>query len=408
MFLKDFFYNNIYYLAKFGLKSAQYKYAKYLLANSETVESIIEASKWLEKATDRKHPHIKSCYNLAIIYEHLGGFISECNPKFSQDKLNVKIIELLKIASQNNIAKAQTKLGIAYWTGKYNLEVNNKLAHDYFTLAAKQLDPQALCNLGIMYISGEIFEDKIMSHENELNMDTIRDGLKIDNKKAYDYFIAASKLDNGQAYYMLAEMSLNNQHIKKDLEYIFNCYKQAVDNGYIKAALHLAECYECGHGTKQDYRQSFKWYETASRIGIKAAKSKLADFYVYGHGVKKNPIKAEYYLKNLAKSGDPKMQFKLATLYDTTKSNLQNYTKAKEWYLKAAQQGDIKAQINLAALYLKGDGMISPCEKTAKFWLESAAVGGDEVAKYNLKQLNLINVDDYITETFGAENKIVH
>jgi TPR repeat protein len=364
-----------------GYKYAEYAYAHYLISRSETVTDIITAANWLEKSAVKGIA--AAAYKLVVIMEQFDySFLKQNN----FDDFSNKITGFIIAAAEAGYSRAQYKLAMYYWSGKYNLPQDPALSHDWFTLAARKLFAKAFCNLGVMYNRGDLGEK--------------------DSAKAYSYFMAADALGDNIAPCNLAQMYRHGEYVPKNLQISFKYFKQSALIGSVEGMYELARCYEKGLGTEKDIKEAFYWYSRAVNFGSVAAKLKLADFYIYGNHVKANPIKAEYLLKSVAEHGDAHAQFKLGLFYDSTTSNLQSYQKAYEWYLKSAKQGYTKSQINLAALFLKGEG-VSQSDESAKFWLELASQSGDQVAKYNLKQFKFAKLEEFVEQNLGT-SRILH
>ena len=118
----------------------------YLYFTNATI-SYSESLFWLQKAANQGHA--KACYFLSLEIDEL-----------ELPSLEERINFLIKSATLGDVS-AQRDLGCAYATGKIGIDKNEAIGRKWYQKAAKQGDPDAQYNLGIMLLRGEGGDKKI-------------------------------------------------------------------------------------------------------------------------------------------------------------------------------------------------------------------------------------------------------
>lgn len=122
----------------------------------------------------------------------------------------------------------------------------------YKTAAGKGI-PQAMYNLGLMYLKGE--------------------GVKTDLEEAFGWFKKAADKDFSAAMGMVGSMYSFGEGVDKDASEAFKWLKKATDKGNTNVLVMelLALAYEHGLGTAQNYTEAEKWFQKATTAGSKTA-----------------------------------------------------------------------------------------------------------------------------------------
>jgi len=141
-------------------------------------------------------------------------------------------------------------------------------------------------------------------------------GLKKDDKKAFDEFV---KIENDT-------------------------------NGYHYAQFMIGRCYHYGQGTVKDMVRAAESYTKSAEQGISNAMCTLGYFYSNGLGVTKDLTKTFELYKQSALLGHSMGMFNLGVYYQYGVGVAKDVNKAKEWYAKAAAHGNTKAQTELNRL----------------------------------------------------------
>ena len=144
-------------------------------------------------------------------------------------------------------------------------------------------------------------------------------GLKMDDKKAFDEFVK----------------------IEKDT------------NGYHWAQYMIGLCYYYGNGTDVDKTKSVEWYTKSADQGNSAATLNLGFCYEEGFGVTKDLTKTFELYKQSALLGHSMGMFNLGMFYGNGQGVAKDVNKSREWYTKAAAQGNESAQASLNKLKAK-------------------------------------------------------
>ena len=141
-------------------------------------------------------------------------------------------------------------------------------------------------------------------------------GLKEDEKKAFDMFVKIEKETNGYhwAQSLLATCYEYGHGVDKNNDKAFKYYTKAVEQGNTNVFCDLGFFYDEGLGCDRNINKVFELYERSARLGNTVGMSNLAICYRDGYGVAKN------------------------------------LSKAKEWFAKAIAQGHVASPQELATI----------------------------------------------------------
>ena len=268
-------------------------------------------------------------------------------------------------------------------------------------------------------------------------------GLKKDNKKAFDMFVKIEKETKGYhwAQIMLGECYEYGHGVGKDDKKRYDYYTLSSEQGNSLAMCSLAYCYDFGEGTDENITKAFEWYEKSANLGYCLSMSNLAVDYRDGTGVTKNVSKAREWFTKAAEQGDRLSQtpleelmieeetkgyhwaqmtlsesysngndqdnkerfeyyvllseqgnsvamFRLGYCYSKGIGTDKNKTKAFTWYEKSANLGCCHAMINVGRYYKNGLGGVTEDLNTAREWYTKAAAQGFTDAQTRLDKLN--------------------
>ena len=132
----------------------------------------------------------------------------------------------------------------------------------------------------------------------------------------------------------------------KEYEKAVKLYKEAAEQGNVRAQYNLGLCYENGNGVEQSYTEAVRWYRKA------------------------------------AEQGDAEAQYNLGVSYDHGNGVEQSYEEAHKWYKEAAEQGYAVAYANLGCLYEEGNGVSKDYNKALEFYNEAYANGCEDVKEF--------------------------
>lgn len=141
-------------------------------------------------------------------------------------------------------------MGRAYRFGWY-VNANPVRATNWFTKAAEQNMPDAMCNLGDMY-----------SYE---------DGLTIDYEKAFYWYKKAAETKHSRALTELGDMYYAGKGVRQDYQKAMEYYQKACDEGYPYAFYSLGFMYWKGQGTLPDKEKAQEYLSQAAAMGNESA-----------------------------------------------------------------------------------------------------------------------------------------
>jgi TPR repeat protein len=128
-------------------------------------------------------------------------------------------------------------------------------------------------------------------------------GLKEDEKKAFDMCVKIEKETNGYhwAQEMLGSCYYYGKGVGKDVKKRFEYQSLSSEQGNSLAMNNLGVCYGKGLGTDVNLSKAFMWYEKSANLGYCVSMANVGNCYRYGRGVTKDVNKArEWYTKAAA------------------------------------------------------------------------------------------------------------
>jgi TPR repeat protein len=257
--------------------------------------------------------------NIILPNYTLKSSINQLKEKIYNKKLN-KQISKLKIEAKNGNSHAANKLGIMYRDGTGFVVKNYDKALEYFFIAEKLGNSDALVNIGNFY-------------EFIIN--------PVDYDKAKEFYEKAVKLHNNSN--ALVNLGLFYfQSTEKDLNKAINYFIQAEKLGNIDAITYIGIIRETELGENE---KAFEFYNKAEKLGNYMAMLILCDYYIENM----NYNKVKEYLKKAAIIADYKQLMEVAQIYEL---RLKDYVKAKKYYKRAIELGNYYALIKIANIYL--------------------------------------------------------
>jgi len=164
-----------------------------------------------------------------------------------------KGIQLTLAAAERELPDAHNRIGEAYESGKYGCEVNIPLSIKYYQKAIEYDFPGSQINLGKCYSSGK--------------------GVPKDIAMAAHYYTLAAKQDDpqfsGTAYLLLGECYFNGEGVKQDYAVAINCFSKAftMSQAYVfqkstaeSAVIYLALCNHFGLGTRKNTEEAKQFF----------------------------------------------------------------------------------------------------------------------------------------------------
>lgn len=272
--------------------------------------------------------------------------------KKSQVKVKTEKVDSIALMidkANKGDAKAQNTVGVWYYTGKDTLRQDYKKALQYWALASKQDNVDAIGNMAMCYQLGR--------------------GIKKDSTMAVNLYKAA---------------------LKKGSKTVIPQHETIVKNtGSLFSSLLLKECYKDGIGTKKNVQKYVHYMEQAANKQDVKSQYELALYYLnnqqadkavvwFKKAAKQGEIGAVYYygylmfngqgivqdkkggiklLQNAADKDFTMAYYQLGRIYYDGDGTDQDYEKAVEYLRKAAERKNYKAKWLLGLCYLNGNGV---------------------------------------------------
>jgi len=150
---------------------------------------------------------------------------------------------------------------------------------DTFYALAKEGDPKAQFNVGLIYAEGK--------------------GVNRDTYQAKEWYTKAAKQGNTAAQYNLAKLisATAKEGMPQTLEQVRYWYEKAVEGGRKEAMNDLALLYLKGTGVKKNILKAFELFKKAALLGDAAAQVNVALLYAWGEALPHDKIKAYQNLK---------------------------------------------------------------------------------------------------------------
>ncbi len=300
------------------------------------------------------------CLQAQLMRAHTFGWGLGGSPNY------VRLLLLLRRASDGGYAAAQQELGLVYESGKI-VERNIREAVRLYSAAAAQNDAFAMRYLAVLYINN-------------------KDSTESEKQEAVRLLRRASDAEFPEAQSILAQMYREGIEVEKDPDEAFRLYEKAARNGSTDAMLILAVSYDQGVGVERSPREAVKWYRAAADRADVGALFRLGVLYYTGRYVEEDHAEAFNYFKRAAERGDITSWYNVAWLYLTGDGTDKDPVEARKWFERSAMTGNSEAQRNLGVIYISGDGVeVSPEE--ACFWFELARLSGDEDSQEYIERI---------------------
>jgi hypothetical protein len=196
-----------------------------------------------------------------------------------------------------------------------------------------------------------------------------------DYDKAMEWLISAAKQGEVNALCKMADI-----HQERDPETAFDMYKEAAEQGFVRAQSSLGMCYAQGIGVVKDQQQAMYWISKAAEQGDIATQFALGMIYLQGTNVDKDEARAFQWIEKAANQGLPNAQKMMSRFYREGICVDKDIVQSVSWLKKAAEQGDENSQFNLSYCYLNGIGLETDSSKAMK-WCRKAAEQGDAASQ---------------------------
>ncbi|KAF0525726.1 HCP-like protein [Gigaspora margarita] len=314
-------------------------------------------------------------HTAALIFHRSKKFVLKLNRKYNSgnnsSNNNSSCGKVNKRNQQDHDPDYLYKRGEVYLFGRAGEPKDEKKAFDYFQRASKLNHTEARGVLGFCYEFGL--------------------GVEKDFKRAELHYIPAAESGNGLAQARLAflrkygrpcvridraEAEMWQQKVKEQGETAITwLFHAACNENHAAAQYSLGVCYHDGVGVDKSESEAFKWYKKSAEQG-----------HPRGQGVEKNEYMAVNWYREAAAQEHARAQDKLGVCLQLGIGCEKDEKTALHYFRLAAEQDHLTAMYNLANALEKGIG----CEidfEGATHWLERAASSGCRRSCERLKTL---------------------
>ena len=162
----------------------------------------------------------------------------------------------------------------------------------------------------------------------------------VDAQKAYQMYSDLALDKSPEALFELGNMYLRGEGTEQDFRAAIKCFQEAIELGYAPALCRMALMYQKGAGDiRQDFSKAFELYDLAAKKGDPDGCYGAGYLTYKGFGVKQSYAKAlEYFQKGAGKS-DARCEYMLACHALIGYENNQDIEKGKKYMEKAMSHG---------------------------------------------------------------------
>ena len=297
-------------------------------------------------------------------------------------------------AVKKGFKMAYWRIANAYQHGK-GVKKDTYLADKYYFEAIEFMrkladngDPEALGNLGSMYLSGE--------------------GVQKDERIALDYLVKAASKNYAFIQSNLAQMYRMGIGTSVNLPEAVRLYQLAADKGHPTAQVQLGQMYLQGDGVLQNTTKGLTYIMRAANQNYSDALMYLGYLYYTGKYVSTDFDKSFSYTKNAVQYDNDNVTAinSLAYSYQEGIGTDKKYAEAERYYLRAIRLDSSVAGVNyvkIALLYINGGyGLTKSKSKFIDYLLLAEQTGNDKAIEmlgyyYYLEGANAFKNEDYAT-----------
>lgn len=282
---------------------------------------------YMVAARDYGHPEAQ--FKVARCYQNGTGV----------EKSEENAVVWYKKAAEQGNAEAQCVLGGCFYYQTLGVEKDDKEARKWYEAAATQ------GNVTAQYMTGRLYAE--LSY----------------NEAAVKWYTKAAEQECPEAQCELGKCYETGDGVSKNEEKAVELYRKAAEQGYAEAQYKMGECYY------YDEDEATKWYRKAVENGNEPAMLKLAE-NLFCDGIMNDTDEkiqeAAMWYQKVAEQGNMKGQYEWGDCYYHGWGVDENKTEAVKWYRKAAEQGFAQAQRTLGDCYYNGDGAEEDDKEAAK------------------------------------------
>lgn len=107
-----------------------------------------------------------------------------------------------------------------------------------------------------------------------------------------------------EALFNVGIMYMNGTHFPRDMREGARYFKMAADKGYVRAQVNYARALHLGDGVNCDVNEPARYYKMAADNGDPIGQFKYGTFLMMGQGVPRNPQEGMRYVQMAAGQGN--------------------------------------------------------------------------------------------------------
>lgn len=255
--------------------------------------------------------------------------------KSSKEKNISKIFEnkSYDVGEKEEVIRQLLEKGENYYFGR-GVKKDTKKAYKYFLDASKYKDEYAETYLGLFY-------DKGIAVQKNYEI-------------AYQWYYKAAIKGNAFAQYSLGILYSEGNGVIKDYNKAFIWFQKSAENDYVGAYYQLGRAYYNGLGVDKDEENAFKWHKKAAESNLPASQYALSLMYKNGEGCEENLVSAYYWVERAAENDYEDAYYVVGRSYLEGICVEVNYKKAFHYLSKGYLALDTNCIESLAEMYLKG------------------------------------------------------
>ncbi|TQI66302.1 TPR repeat protein [Clostridium sp. KNHs216] len=224
-------------------------------------------------------------------------------------------------------------------------------------------------------------------------------GVELNSEKAYQYFLAAAKLEHEFAQFAAANALLSGTGVEKNVQGAVDWFRKCAEKGNPFAAYQPGVLFSAGqeisiddslaqkfysiaisgfisldlkqpnagierkiaqmfcsrNGTAQNYAAAVQWFSISAAKGDPYSQFQFARMIQKGEGTPVDELKAQLiyaaaisgFLKILQEKPDADLLYKVGMMYEAGLGTKRKLSSAKQYYTEAAAEGNVHAQLRL-------------------------------------------------------------
>ncbi|MGJ3263617.1 MAG: tetratricopeptide repeat protein [Salinarimonas sp.] len=210
-------------------------------------------------------------------------------------------------------------------------------------------------------------------------------GVPQDVARAADWYRLAARQGDPNALFALAMIAIEGQGdgaggreaVEADRREGRALLERAAEAGHSRAAYNLALIL-LGSAEQADIARAAELMRTAAQADVAPAQHALGVLHAQGRGVEEDPIAATAWFARAARNGDVAGMVEYAVALFNGDGIAPDEARAAHWFREAAFRGNAVAQNRLARLHVSGRGVEEDPVEAAAWHLAAAAQGLDD------------------------------